>query len=823
MTVADLTYQEVVDSHPQLLAREIQLEEEAVAVAQDACVKRVESRGLVDGSSSARASLRGCVRLTADAIDQWVDAQSKITRKSAALQHVLLLQSDQLAFITGRVMLDHALQEKVHYTSLCTRVARQVMEVAEYAQFKEANIGLATKVEKQIAKTTSHKYSRAVLRATMRSAEFEGLKWTAQSLVCTGAVLVQSFCDATGLFERVVQRGAKKRQAYINGTATLDLMLAQADVMDSLLMPFHYPMVVPPVPWTSVSEGGYLNQRLHNLSLVKARASEAAKLDATDLSDVMDSVNAIQATPWKINTQVLEVLSHMNTSGGGAGVAASQQPELPITPWPEMQKEEWTAWKQCPANLVQLEEWSAGAKHVYHERTKWASKRLVQQQQIKVGERFKDEDAIYFPHTLDFRSRIYPAAGLGTVNPQGNDAGKSLLKFARGLPLGETGARWLAIHAANLYGNDKVSLADREMWTLLASDWIVKCAEQPLVNTQWQDADKPFCFLAVCFEWAGYMKQGDSFVSHLPIAMDGSASGLQHYAAMLLDEPTARAVNVVQTGDTPADVYTVVLDSVKQAVASSCDDLATEWSTRLRRDIVKQPVMTKPYGVTSRGVVGQISKWTGKLTDKGDIEPFECQAFDAAVWLAPKVQQAIGEELAAADIAMNWLKHVARVTSNAGLALHWETAIGFTVFQNYRSLETTEVRITWGGKRQVLSLETQGSNLHAGRQISSVAPNFVHSQDACHLMITVNNCVDNGIKDFAMIHDSFGTHACNTGMLNEVLRECFIAMYSGNMLDDLWHQVRQQVSADTFALIEPPPNQSTLEIEAVRDSLYFFA
>jgi hypothetical protein len=43
------------------------------------------------------------------------------------------------------------------------------------------------------------------------------------------------------------------------------------------------------------------------------------------------------------------------------------------------------------------------------------------------------------------------------------------------------------------------------------------------------------------------------------------------------------------------------------------------------------------------------------------------------------------------------------------------------------------------------------------------------------------------------------------------------------MLDDLWHQVRQQVSADTFALIEPPPDQSTLEIEAVRDSLYFFA
>ena len=37
-------------------------------------------------------------------------------------------------------------------------------------------------------------------------------------------------------------------------------------------------------------------------------------------------------------------------------------------------------------------------------------------------------------------------------------------------------------------------------------------------------ADKPFCFLAFCFEWLGYHENGDKHETHIPVSVDGSAA-----------------------------------------------------------------------------------------------------------------------------------------------------------------------------------------------------------------------------------------------------------------------------------------------------------
>ncbi len=43
----------------------------------------------------------------------------------------------------------------------------------------------------------------------------------------------------------------------------------------------------------------------------------------------------------------------------------------------------------------------------------------------------------------------------------GDDAARSLFMFDEGKPLGKDGLRWLKIHLANVYGKDKLSLANR--------------------------------------------------------------------------------------------------------------------------------------------------------------------------------------------------------------------------------------------------------------------------------------------------------------------------------------------------------------------------
>jgi DNA-directed RNA polymerase len=98
--------------------------------------------------------------------------------------------------------------------------------------------------------------------------------------------------------------------------------------------------------------------------------------------------------------------------------------------------------------------------------------------QLSTAERFLDAPAIYFPHSMDWRGRLYPVPAI--LNPQGSDVAKGLLHFAEGKPLTERGARWLKIHTANLFGVDKVSLDARVAWVAAPREEILDSADNPL-------------------------------------------------------------------------------------------------------------------------------------------------------------------------------------------------------------------------------------------------------------------------------------------------------------------------------------------------------
>jgi DNA-directed RNA polymerase len=93
-------------------------------------------------------------------------------------------------------------------------------------------------------------------------------------------------------------------------------------------------------------------------------------------------------------------------------------------------------------------------------------------------------------------------------------------------------------------------------------------------------------------------------------------------------------------------------------------------------------------------------------------------------------------------------------------------------------------------------------------------------------MSTVNHGSENGIQDWSVIHDSFGTHACRVSLLNAVLREAFVQQYSDtNLLAKFREEMAEQlaaVNAHDFDLPEVP-EMGTLDIEQVRQSQFFFA
>jgi DNA-directed RNA polymerase len=82
--------------------------------------------------------------------------------------------------------------------------------------------------------------------------------------------------------------------------------------------------------------------------------------------------------------------------------------------------------------------------------------------------------------------------------------------------------------------------------------------------------------LAAAFEFAGFLEHGDTYVSHLPIPLDGSNSGLQHFSALLRDPTGAAAVNLVPS-DKPNDVYAEVAARAQARVDDDTDPRAAPW------------------------------------------------------------------------------------------------------------------------------------------------------------------------------------------------------------------------------------------------------
>ena len=65
---------------------------------------------------------------------------------------------------------------------------------------------------------------------------------------------------------------------------------------------------------------------------------------------------------------------------------------------------------------------------------------------MQVAREFAEEEAFYFPHSLDFRGRAYPMHP--HLNHLGNDLCRGLLYFAEARPLGRNGLGWLYVQVS---------------------------------------------------------------------------------------------------------------------------------------------------------------------------------------------------------------------------------------------------------------------------------------------------------------------------------------------------------------------------------------
>jgi DNA-directed RNA polymerase len=556
--------------------------------------------------------------------------------------------------------------------------------------------------------------------------------------------LAVRFCEFDGqpIFEYQTVR-----ESDANGTKTTQRIalteaagdwIADHDTTLASLSPVYMPMIIPPRPWTSPSRGGYLVNRLN---LLKRQPTTRAKqlLKKADMTIVYSAVNAIQGTAYRINQKVHRIM----LPAWDAGHPFFGLPAQTAGPLPPRLLDD------ADPKLITERKRERAAVFLQNSRIKGTRKIITLR--LSLCEFLLDKPRFYFPHQLDHRGRAYPVPQL--INPQSDDAGRSLLEFADGKPLGERGAYWLAIHLANCYGKNKVPFEKRVRWVHEHEREIIAFADNPLLEASpcrarasprphrfWHEADKSWMFLAACLEWKGYREQGPGFLSHLPVSMDGTCNGYQHLSALGLDAIGGSATNLIP-GDQPEDMYQEVADHViirimidaqygreargRQAEASRDGDdreAALELLGKIDRSTVKHATMTTPYGVTRGTIYKQLLEQEPVKSCK---DPKKC-----ARYLARVLEECIPEVAVEAGNIMKWLRQLATALAKMNRGVAWTTPAGFPVLHEIR--EAKAIRVATADHSFVLHEQDERRKIDVRKQADGIVAHLVHSFDAAY-------------------------------------------------------------------------------------------
>tara|TARA_B100001029_G_C14948083_1_gene387129 strand:- start:512 stop:928 length:417 start_codon:yes stop_codon:yes gene_type:complete len=136
---------------------------------------------------------------------------------------------------------------------------------------------------------------------------------------------------------------------------------------------------------------------------------------------------------------------------------------------------------------------------------------------------------------------------------------------------------------------------------------------------------------------------------------------------------------------------------------------------------------------------------------------------------------------------------------------------------NYPKYDKKQIRTVLDGSIYTYQDERETGLINQRRVTQGASPNFIHSLDAAHMMLTVLKANTLGVEDFQMIHDSYGTQAHNLPLLSRTLRKEFHTMYQQNHLGGLREQL-QSYGPD----LPPPPDFGDLDINGVLKSQFFF-
>lgn len=586
------------------------------------------------------------------------------------------------------------------------------------------------------------------------------------------------------LFEKTItQKGIQKIVNYILNPVVTEDIIAQVNARAAREF-YPLPMTEKPIQWHYEEEkaiGGYKTKQFPIVRGVK---------NPSKLNDhLLRSINTLQAVPYRINTVALEAVK--------ANLVEPKKSDFVKVDFPEKSDKKWTA---DEIDLIKL--YKSQIKAYKSELGKYRANVLM----LDIADQYKNEERIYFPWNFDYRGRKYPIAVF--LNPQGDDAVKAILEFADGITLNDAGISAMYYTLAGLWGADKEEPEERII------------IGKEVVSNNYLEADEPYQFLALqtkVKEW----QSDNSALIYTPSHLDGCANGSQHTAMLTGCKSTAYATNILPSPDGKRrDLYIEVADKALELVriSDNLQDVIAYIVDCLEsngRKYAKNPTMTKVYSAKLQSFAQSCLKNMHDLNYIIDL----CNEKTAFAF-AKEIAKALDVILKGGTIWEKWIQATSKILTSNNKGFSWVTPDGFKVVVDRKKRKSKVLKIKLNGKTILLSVNENTPDIDSNKIKSGISPNVIHSFDATHLRMTESKCLDFGITQFNMIHDSFGCDMNNLWNLLRFTKEAWVEMY-GNF--DIAENLANQFRTQTDKEIESCSFLGGFNVEEVYKSNHFFS
>lgn len=531
-----------------------------------------------------------------------------------------------------------------------------------------------------------------------------------------------------------------------------------------VINPQSLPMVTTPNKWDTKNYGGFLNNKIEKKNLIRGSEQHNHKLELGSI--IYDSINFLNKQKFSVNYKLLD---YIKTTDGNKILSI-------------FYKEEASYINQ----LISLE----------------------------IAETYRNIP-FYLNCMIDWRGRIYTQSFY--LDYQGSEFSLALVNLNEGKSLTSKGKEYFYIYGANCYNYNNInkkSFQHRINWVYSNMENILKMDIDFILK-----AESPTLFAAFCLE----MKElsiDSEYLIKMPVFLDATCSGIQHFAGMLLDEDLARNVNLSYSKDEVNDLYTKLISPINEQInLYGIKNYVTEFTElSITRELLKFIVMTKCYNVSVYGIYKRlvkklenikipIKKVSSNLNKNKDfsyikenislekvnknikhknlykfpstnIKGFTLLDDKRLFELSKVISDNVFSYFPSINKIYHFLNRWAILMLKLNLPIKWVTPLGLELTQEYNKSKINNLTINFLGRRRHIILRDWISEKDNKKNIQAILPNIIHSFDAAHLIKIIENWnLTYKSKYLLPIHDCFGTHPNDLEQLSEVIRKEFISIY----------------------------------------------